>query len=309
MKKQNRVFILVLVLVLLTSFAWNPLVNDALRMEIVSQLQETFGGLFGGTGVLTPAKLISAATVVVLVWLVNIFICWILETIGKNNKKSLSVVGLFTSLCRFICVVIGGVWALGVLGVNVAGIFASLGIASLIVGFGAQSLIEDMISGVFIIFEGQYHVGDIIVLDEFRGYVRNIGIRTTSIEDEGGNFKIVNNSDIRNLQNRSMNCSVAVSDICISYDASIPEVEKIILDALPEMFERNQDVWLSVPRYAGVDCLGESSVVLRFVVDVTEQNFFAGRRRLNRELKILLDENHIEIPFNQIVVHQADKSE
>ena len=92
MKKQNRVIILVLVLVLLTSFAWNPLVNDALRMDIVSQLQETFGGLFGGTGVLTPAKLISAATVVVLVWLVNIFICWILEIIGKNNKKSLSVV-------------------------------------------------------------------------------------------------------------------------------------------------------------------------------------------------------------------------
>ena len=306
MKKRNHVIILGLILVVLTSFAWNPLVAANTRAEVFSQLQETFGGLFGGTGLLTPAKLISAATVVVVVWLINILICWILEQIGKNNQKSLSVIGLFTSLCKFICVIVGGVWALGVLGVNVAGIFASLGIASLIVGFGAQSLIEDMISGIFIIFEDQYHVGDIIVLDEFRGYVRNIGIRTTSIEDDGGNFKICNNSDIRNLQNRSMNRSIAVTNLCISYNADIPTVENIILAALPEMFERNKDVWLSVPRYAGVDSLGESSVELRFLVDVNEQNFFSGRRRLNRELKILLDKNNIEIPFNQIVVHKGD---
>lgn len=306
MKKRNYVIILGLILVVLTSFAWNPLVAANTRAEVFSQLQETFGGLFGGTGLLTPAKLISAATVVVVVWLINILICWILEQIGKNNQKSLSVIGLFTSLCKFICVIVGGVWALGVLGVNVAGIFASLGIASLIVGFGAQSLIEDMISGVFIIFEGQYHVGDIIVLDEFRGYVRNIGIRTTSIEDDGGNFKICNNSDIRNLQNRSMNRSIAATNLCISYNADIPTVENIILAALPDMFERNKDVWLSVPRYVGVDNLGESSVELKFLVDVNEQYFFSGRRRLNRELKILLDKNNIEIPFNQIVVHKGD---
>ncbi len=304
---KKNIIILGLLLVLLTSFTWNPMLNETLRSEVISQLQETFGGLFGGVGVLTPARLISAATVIVIVWLINILICWILEKIGENNQKSLSVVGLFTSLCKFICFIIGGVWSLGVLGVNIAGIFASLGIASLIVGFGAQSLIEDMISGIFIIFEGQYHVGDIIVLDEFRGTVRNIGIRTTSVEDDGGNFKIVNNSDIRNLQNRSMNRSVTATTICISYDADIPQVEKVIVDALPEMFERNKDVWLSVPKYIGVDNLGESSVELKLIVEVTEANFFGARRRLNRELKILFDKHGIEIPYNQIVVHQNNK--
>ena len=304
---KKNIIILGLLLVLLTSFTWNPMLSETLRSEVISQLQETFGGLFGGVGVLTPARLISAATVIVIVWLINILICWILEKIGENNQKSLSVVGLFTSLCKFICFIIGGVWSLGVLGVNIAGIFASLGIASLIVGFGAQSLIEDMISGIFIIFEGQYHVGDIIVLDEFRGTVRNVGIRTTSVEDDGGNFKIVNNSDIRNLQNRSMNRSITATTICISYDADIPQVEKVIVDALPEMFERNKDVWLSVPKYIGVDNLGESSVELKFIVEVTEANFFGARRRLNRELKILFDKHGIEIPYNQIVIHQNNK--
>jgi len=185
MKNKNQVIILCILLIVLTSFAWNPVISDTMRTEVITQLQKTFGGLFGGTGSLSLAKLVSAGIVIVIVWLANIAICYLLQVIGKNNQKSLSVVGLFTSLCKFVCFIIGGVWSLGVLGVNVAGIFASLGIASLIIGFGAQSLIEDMISGVFIIFEGQYNVGDIIVLDEFRGTVRNIGIRTTSVEDEG----------------------------------------------------------------------------------------------------------------------------
>ena len=117
----------------------------------------------------------------------------------------------------------------------------------------------------------------------------------------------MNNSDIRNLQNRSMNRSITATTICISYDADIPQVEKVIVDALPEMFERNKDVWLSVPKYIGVDNLGESSVELKFIVEVTEANFFGARRRLNRELKILFDKHGIEIPYNQIVVHQSNK--
>ena len=98
---KKNIIILGLLLVLLTSFTWNPMLSETLRSEVISQLQETFGGLFGGVGVLTPARLISAATVIVIVWLINILICWILEKIGENNQKSLSVVGLFTSLCKF----------------------------------------------------------------------------------------------------------------------------------------------------------------------------------------------------------------
>ena len=215
------------------------------------------------------------------------------------------MIGLFVSLIKFLGFVVGGVWALAILGVNLTGIFASLGIASLIIGFGAQSLIEDAVTGIFIIFEGQYHVGDIIVLDGFRGTVRRIGIRTTCIEDAGGNQKIVNNSDIRNVQNRSRNSSIAVCDLCISYDADIRKVEKVIAATLPKIHTKYSELFLNAPRYVGVESLGESSVVMRIVADVTEENFFLGYRTLNRELKLMCDENNIEIPFNQIVVHQA----
>lgn len=214
--------------------------------------------------------------------------------------------GLFISLTKFTCTIAAIVWALGILGVNLAGVFASLGVASLIIGFGAQSLIEDAVTGMFIIFEGQYSVGDIIVLDDFRGTVKNIGIRTTSIVDAGGNLKIVNNSDIRNLQQRSRESSVAVCDVGISYATSIPKVEEILAESLPDIYERHKDIFLSAPRYVGVEELASSSVVIRVVADVTEEDYFAGRRILNREMKLLLDSNGIEIPFTQVVVHQQD---
>ena len=300
---QSIVILALLAFLLIPSI--NPFLNDASRAAVSAQIQDTFGGLLGGTGMLTPARLICAAAIILLMWLLCNVVIWILTWYVNKNRNSRSMIGLFVSLIKFLGFVVGGVWALAILGVNLTGIFASLGIASLIIGFGAQSLIEDAVTGIFIIFEGQYHVGDIIVLDGFRGTVRRIGIRTTCIEDAGGNQKIVNNSDIRNVQNRSRNSSIAVCDLCISYDADIRKVEKVIAATLPKIHTKYSDLFLNAPRYVGVESLGESSVVMRIVADVTEENFFLGYRTLNRELKLMCDENNIEIPFNQIVVHQA----
>jgi len=304
-KKLIQVIVMLLLLAFLLVPAINPFLDDAGKEAVSAQLQNTFGGLVGGTGMLTPANLICAAAVILLVWLICDLIIVVLNWSGEKHRRSRSMVGLFVSLTKFLGFIVGGVWALSILGVNLTGIFASLGIASLIIGFGAQSLIEDAVTGIFIIFEGQYHVGDIIVLDGFRGTVRKIGVRTTCIEDAGGNQKIVNNSDIRNVQNRSRNSSVAVCDLSISYDADIRDVEKVIAATLPKLHAKYSDLFLTCPRYMGVESLGESSVVLRIVADVTEENFFLGYRTLNREMKLMCDRHGIEIPFNQLVVHQA----
>ena len=303
-KKLIQTVLALLVLVFLLVPAMNPFLDAAGKAAVTAQLQDTFGGLLGGNGNLTPARLISAAAVVLVVWLVCNLLFALLNLITEKKKDARSMAGLFTSLIKFLGVIVGGVWALGILGVNLTGIFASLGIASLIVGFGAQSLIEDAVTGIFIIFEGQYRVGDIIVLDGFRGMVKRIGIRTTVIVDGAGNEKIVNNSDIRNVQNRSTNTSLAVADLCISYNADIREVEKVLARCLPAIHTKYPNLFLSAPRYMGVESLGESSVVLRIVADIKEEDFFPGYRTLNRELKLMCDQNDIEIPFNQLVIHQ-----
>jgi len=305
-KKIIQTVIILALLAFLLIPSLNPFLDDAGKAAVTAQLQDTFGGLFGGAGMLTPARLISAAAIILLVWLVCSIVIWSLKWLEGKHSRSRSMTGLFVSLVKFLGFIVGGVWALSILGVNLTGIFASLGVASLIIGFGAQSLIEDAVTGIFIIFEGQYQVGDIIVLDGFRGTVKHIGIRTTCIQDTGGNQKIVNNSDIRNIQNRSKCSSIAVCDLSISYDTDIREVEKVLAATLPKLHAKYSKLFLAAPRYLGVESLGESSVVLRIVADVAEEDFFLGYRTLNREMKLMCDANNIEIPFNQLVVHQAE---
>ena len=104
---------------------------------------------------------------------------------------------------------------------------------------------------------------------------------------------------------RSTANSYAICDIGTSYDADIRDIEKVILPALPEIYERNKDVFISEPTYSGVQQLADSAVVVRVMALTSEENYFIATRRLNREMKILFDENGIEIPFNQMVIHNA----
>ncbi len=220
-----------------------------------------------------------------------------------KETRARTVCSLTRSILSYAAVLLSVYFGLRALGVDVTASLASVGVVTLIIGFGAQSLIEDVLTGIFLIAEGRYNVGDILVLDDFRGKVVDISVRTTTIEDAGGNHKIINNSEIRNFQNRSQKTSLAVSTVSVGYDADLRAVETVIADALPAMFEENRSVFLDVPQYIGVEELGESSVVLKFIVSATEENVFAARRALNRSLKLLFDEKGIDIPYPQLTVH------
>lgn len=220
-----------------------------------------------------------------------------------KETRARTVCSLTRSILSYAAVLLSVYFGLRALGVDVTASLASVGVVTLIIGFGAQSLIEDVLTGIFLIAEGRYNVGDILVLDDFRGKVVDISVRTTTIEDAGGNHKIINNSEIRNFQNRSQKTSLAVSTVSVGYDADLRAVEAVIADALPAMFEENRAVFLDVPQYIGVEELSESGVVLKFIVSATEENVFAARRALNRSLKLLFDEKGIDIPYPQLTVH------
>ena len=220
-----------------------------------------------------------------------------------KETRARTVCSLTRSILSYAAVLLSVYFGLRALGVDMTASLASVGVVTLIIGFGAQSLIEDVLTGIFLIAEGRYNVGDILVLDDFRGKVVDISVRTTTLEDAGGNHKIINNSEIRNFQNRSQKTSLAVSTVSVGYDADLRAVETVIADALPAMFEENRAVFLDVPQYIGVEELGESGVVLKFIVSATEENVFAARRALNRSLKLLFDEKGIDIPYPQLTVH------
>ena len=227
------------------------------------------------------------------IWAGYFLVSILLHFAKRAHSRAATVCSMVRSLCSCAAALLSIFFGLRALGIDMTASLASVGVMTLIIGFGAQSLIEDIVTGIFLISEGKFSIGDIIVLDDFRGKVVDISIRTTTIEDLGGNRKVINNSDIRNFQNLSQNTSVAVSAISVTYGADLRAVERVIADNLPAIYERNRGLFLSVPTYLGVDELGESGVTLKFAASVKEENIFLGRRTLNRELKLLFDDNGI----------------
>ena len=298
-----KIALLAIVLVLLLNPGIFPFAEGTIN-AVKTEMSNHIGSVLGaGTGLLSPSKLIPAAAVIVLMWLVCTIALTLVDLVKTHKARALTVTHVVRSLIKYACFIIGIVWTLSILGVDLTAIFASLGILTLVIGFGAQSLIEDMVTGLFIILEGNYNIDDVIILDDFRGTVKKIGIRTTTIEDAGGNLKIVNNSDIRNIQNRSILPSVAICDIGICYEDDIRKVESAILPQLEGIYTRNPNLFKAAPEYKGVQDLADSSVVLRFTAYCDEADIFVATRMLKREMKILFDDNNISIPFPQLDVH------
>ena len=298
-----KIALLAIVLVLLLNPGIFPFAEGTIN-AVKTEMSNHIGSVLGaGTGLLSPSKLIPAAAVIVLMWLACTIALTLVDLVKTHKARALTVTHVVRSLIKYACFIIGTVWTLSILGVDLTAIFASLGILTLVVGFGAQSLIEDMVTGLFIILEGNYNIDDVIILDDFRGTVKKIGIRTTTIEDAGGNLKIVNNSDIRNIQNRSIRPSGAICDIGICYEDDIRKVESAILPQLEGIYTRNPNLFKAAPEYKGVQDLADSSVVLRFTAYCDEADIFVATRMLKREMKILFDDNNISIPFPQLDVH------
>lgn len=302
-KTYAGIVLVAILVLLLANPQWLP-VSESLKESLLETEKNHL--IFQSNSHTTIAQIITLVLAIAIIWLVYQIAKIILNALATRGGRTQTVINLIAGLMKYVAVIVALVWGLSILGVNATAVLAGVGIIGLILGFGAQSLIEDIITGAFIIFENQYSVGDVIILDDFRGTVRNIGVRTTVIEDLGGNLKVVNNSDIRNFQNRSRILSVALAYVSVSYKTDLRKLEELIRVSMPKLKAEHPDLYINPPKYLGVDELGDSGIKLKFAVDVTEENVFDGQRMLTRDLKILFDESGVEIPFPQVVVHKAD---
>ncbi len=252
--------------------------------------------------------LIETAAIVFLVWALNEIAKMLINLLVKRFFKKATVWVIIRSIFKYGSVIVGVFLILSAWGVQTPTLLVGAGILGIAVSFGAQSLIEDVISGLFIIFEKQFQIGDIIQVHGFRGEVKEIGVRTTTLVDVNGDVLVINNSDMRQTINTSANLSPAICDISISYDEDINRVEKIILGHIEELKKRIPDI-VEGPYYRGVQSLSDSSVVLRMYARTDELKKYQVTRDLNKEMKLLFDRNGIQIPFNQIVVHYEDEKD
>ena len=227
----------------------------------------------------------------------------VLGVFKSKSHRAMTLLTITRSLIRYIAAIVILCWGLAILGVDIPAIVASVGILTLVVGFGAESLIADVITGTFMLCENQYNVGDIVEVDGFRGTVHEIGIRTTSIMDTGHNLKIINNSEMKNILNRSDNASVAVSDIDIPYETDLEAFEQKLPALMEDIYSRHPDILNAAPSYLGVQALGASGVTLRFIAEVPEDKIYAAGRVLNRDLLVGFKKLGVECPYPHLDIH------
>jgi len=228
----------------------------------------------------------------------------ILDLFKPASHRARTLLTMGRSLLKYIAAIVVLCWGLSILGVDLSTIVTAVGILALVIGFGAESLIADLVTGTFMLFENQYNVGDIVEVNGFRGTVKEIGIRTTAIEDPGKNIKIINNADMKNILNRSNNASMAVSNIDVPYATDLEALEKKLPALMEQILEAHRDTMLSAPKYLGVQELGASGVTLRFIAEVPEDKIYSGARILNHDLLLGFRKLGVECPFPQLDVHQ-----
>jgi small-conductance mechanosensitive channel len=220
---------------------------------------------------------------------------------GKQRAQALGTV--LRSLAAIIYV-IAALMILGEFGVNLGPLLAGAGVAGVALGFGAQSLVRDFLSGLFMLAEDQYGIGDVVDVGEASGVVEEIRLRTTRLRDVNGNVWFFPNGEIRRVANKSQHWSRAVLDIAVAYDTDLDLATRVIKDAADAIWrEPPPDATiLEEPRVLGVEDLGDSSVTIRLMLKVEPGEQWAVARLARRRIKDALQAAGVEIPFPQQVV-------
>ncbi len=197
---------------------------------------------------------------------------------------------------------IAGFLILGEIGLNLAPLLAGAGILGIALGFGSQALVKDFLSGLFILVEDQFGVGDIVDLDtQTAGTVEAVSLRTTRLRSVDGTVWHVPNGDIRRVGNKSQHWSRALLDIDVAYDTDIEHAKEVIKRVADELWHERDDI-LEAPEVWGVESLGPHSVVIRLVVKTRPSDQYDVSRQLRQRLKETFDAEGIEIPFQQQTV-------
>ena len=255
--------------------------------------------------IITPNIVRAIQSITILLAVITLLTLLVHKIFGRT-RRGVTVASLVGSLLNWVSVIAMIIIVLSCFGVNTTALITGAGVLTLVIGLGMQSLIADIVAGLFIVFENEFNVGDIVTIDGFRGEVIEIGIRTTKLKAVG-NVKIFNNNEIKGVLNQSLEPSYVKTLIDVEYGDRLPDVEKIIKQHVGELVVSKAVDKVS---YDGVAALGASGVTLQFSCHCKEEDIYSVSRALNGAVKNMFDENGIGIPFPQIVIHQGhEKSE
>ena len=287
-------------------------------MDLRTFLGDEIGDMVYGEGVLNGwvrlgQNLLFSIPSWVMTFII-VFAAFIIIFIGSfithlfdyGSRRAKTIASLVRSLLKYVIIIAAVCFILIAWGVDVMGVVAGVGVITLIIGLGCQNLIQDVISGLFIVFDDYFASGDMVIIDGFRGTIVEVGLKSTKLEDVGGNIKSITNSSITTVVNMSRLKSIAKVVLPVSFNEDVERVEAIIVRECERLKEKVPNI-IEGPYYKGVDGIGTSSVNLLVLCFCKESDRFQVTRDLNREFYLLFKRHNILIPYTQITVNPQDE--
>lgn len=223
-----------------------------------------------------------------------------------NDRRMNTLSEILKKVVKYILVFIGIVVSLDLFNINTTSIIATAGIGGLAIGFGAQSLVKDIITGFFILLEDQYAVGDYVKIGGLEGIVEELGVRVTKLRDFTGELHIIPNSNVQIVTNRTRGAMRALVKISIAYEEDIERAIKVLEKVSEDLAKSNENI-IEGPTVLGVTEFGGSDVVLTVVAKTKPMEQWAVERALRKSIKEAFNREDIEIPYSKIVVVDGGK--
>ena len=223
---------------------------------------------------------------------------------GKDKKKKQTMIGIINNIIKYFFIIIILLIILDAFGVDTMALITSLGVIGLVAGLAVQDTLKDFVSGMAIVFESQYFVGDIVEINGFKGEVISLGLKTTKLKAPTGEVKILANRNIIEVINYSISNVSATVSFQISYEDDIEKVEQILNKLFIKLNKEMTNIKGEISLYSITD-LCDSGVELKAGVDCEASKVLEVKRYLLKEIKKELDKNKITIPYPQMVIHNG----
>jgi small conductance mechanosensitive channel len=226
-----------------------------------------------------------------------------------RRQRAATLGNLLQSIAEYVVWPILGIMILSELGLDIGALLATAGVAGLAIGFGAQTLVKDVIGGIFLLFDDIIHVGDLVSIGNTVGTVEEIGVRLVKVRKFDGELVMIPAGEIRMFGNKSMGWARVVVPVGLSYGQDVDAILPIMEEVASEWAAEHEEILLEdSPTVQGLMDFGDSSVTARVVMQVKPGEQFAAERELRMRLKRAFDERDVEIPFPQRTVHVLDEN-
>ena len=273
-------------------------------------------GLFSKEALWSYAGIaVKIIIVVILVLLIRQIACHLIDklfrnrltmTLSKNDAVALeekrlhTLSKLFKSIVSYVLYFIGIITCLDMIGFSVTTIIAGAGVVSLAVAFGAQSIVQDLMSGIFIVLEDQYAVGEYVQIDTVQGQVKEIGMKTTKVHTVDGHLMIIANGSIGKVINYSRAAQRGFVDVGIAYEENLEHAIAVMQQACDKVAQQYQDDLEEQPNVVGAIALADSAVTVRATFTAWNWKQLPIERELRKEIKTALEAANVEISYPKI---------